>query len=213
MLFRSVAGAGTLTFALNNSATNSAQLRGYYSPAGPYVRGGWQLGIRVRVSLQDPATSTWYVRFVGSIVTMTAEPGIYGSRRVLVQATDWLDEAARARVSGLTTQISKRSDEIVSLLIANVTRQPEATSIATGRDTFAYALDTARDDSPNPVLQEIARVTASELGYFYQKGDGTVVYESRFGRLSTASALTLEDRKSTRLNSSHSQQSRMPSSA
>lgn len=187
------ASAGSCTFGLNNSEANTARTLGYYSPGGSAARAGFTVGVRVRVSLYDPATSTWYVRFLGSIVSLTPTPGRYRRRTVQVVATDWIDEAARSTVAGLTTQINKRSDEIIALLIGNVPRAPESSSIATGKSTFAYALDTARDDRPNPVLQEIARVTASELGFFYLRGDGQAVFESRFARLSTADAATFAD--------------------
>lgn len=187
------ASAGSMTWTVNNSERNSASTLGYYSPGGPASRPGWTLGIRVRASFLDPATSTWHTKFVGSITSMNPVPGRYGARRVQVVAADWLDEAARSTVSGLSTQINQRSDTIISLLVNNVSRAPEATSIATGLETFAYALDTARDDRPNPVLQEIARVTLSELGYFYLKGDGTAVYEARFDRANTADDTTLAD--------------------
>lgn len=187
------AGAGTCRLELNNSERNSAQRVGYYSPGNGNARAGFALGIRVRVQFQDPATATWHVKHIGSIATVTPQPGRYGPRRVIVESTDWMDEAARSTVAGLATQINKRSDEIIDLLIGNVPRTPEAESIATGADTYAYALDTARDDRANPVLQEIARVTLSELGYFYQKGDGTVVFEARFDRANTTDAVTLQD--------------------
>lgn len=187
------ASAGTLSLLLNNSEGNSARTLGYYSPTGPQARSGFAIGIRVRVAFRDPATTTWHTKFVGSITTITPIAGRYGPRTVQVTATDWIDEAARATVAGLTTQINKRSDEVISLLLGNVARAPEANSIGTGRSTFAYALDTARDDARNPVLQEIARVTLSELGYFYLKGDGTAVFEGRFERVNVVDDVTLDN--------------------
>lgn len=187
------ASSGSMTFALNNSATNSAGLLGYYSPGAANARVGWTLGIRVKASFRDPATSTWHTRFVGAITGINPLPGVSGPRVVQVSATDWIDEAARATVAGITTQINKRSDEIITLLVNNVPRGPEATSIATGRDTFAYAVDTARDDRQNPVLQELARVTNSELGYFYVRGDGTAVFEARSDRSSTTDDATFDN--------------------
>lgn len=182
------ASAGSCRFALNNSESNAAQIPGWYSPANINRRSGFRLGIGVRVQFLDPATSTWHMKFVGTIVSIVPAPGFYGSRRSEIVATDWIDEAARATVAGLTTQLNKRSDEIISLLIGNVPRAPSSQLIRTGRETFAYALDTARDDKPNPVLQEIARVTLSELGYFYVKGNGQVTFEARSDRLNTSDA-------------------------
>lgn len=187
------ASSGSMTFSLNNSATNSRATLGYYSPGGPAARTGWTLGVRVKASFYDPSTATWHVRFVGAVTTINPVPGLSGPRIVQVVATDWIDEAARSTVAGLTTQFNKRSDEVITLLVGNVPRAPEATDIATGRETFAYAIDTARDDRPNPVLQELARVTMSELGYFYVKGDGTAVFEARSDRISAADAATFDN--------------------
>lgn len=188
-----VASSGTASILLNNSSQNAARTEGYYSPGGAHARPSWTLGLRVRVQFYDPASATWYVKFIGSIVSITPSAGRNKSRRVQVTATDWIDEAARATVSGLTVQVNKRSDEILSLLINNVTRAPYATSLGTGKDTYAYALDTARDDQANPVLQEIARVTGSELGYFYVKGTGTVTFEPRFTRSTLTDSATFND--------------------
>lgn len=186
-----VASTGTMTLRLNNSAQNSAGDRGRYSTIGGVP--GWAVGIRLRAQFRDPATATWYVRFVGSISTITPIAGLYNSRQVLVVASDWIDEAARGTIAGLSTQINKRSDEIITLLVGNLPRAPYETAIGTGLDTYPYALDTARDDRPNPVLQEIARVTASEMGFFYQAGDGTVTFEPRYARSNRPVSLTLND--------------------
>ena len=188
-----MASSGTLQLQLDNSAANSGGLVGYYSPGNSNARIGWTLGIRVRVTLTDPATSIGTVKFLGSIISILPTAGVYGPRRVLVEATDWIDEAARATTRGLTTQINKRSDEVFSTLVGNVTRSPEATLIATGRDTYAYALDTARDETASPILGELAQVVASELGYAYQRGTGTVVFEARSSRINTTDAVTLTD--------------------
>lgn len=187
------ASSGSLTLSIDNSASNSARTLGYYSAGGPSARAGWSVGIRIRAQFRDPATTTWHIKFVGSITDIVPDAGKYGSRRVRVVAADWMDEAARSTVAGLTTQINKRSDEVISTLIGNVSRGPVSSSLGTGKSTFAYALDNTRDDRPNPILQEIARVTASELGYSYIKGDGTFIFEPRFARVNTSSAVTLSD--------------------
>lgn len=190
------ASSGSMTFALNNSAQNSASTLGYYSPGGPSARVGWTIGVRVRASFYDPASAAWYIRFVGAITSINPLPGLLGPRTVQVVATDWIDEAARSTVSGITTQFNRRSDEIMTLLVANVPRAPEGTSIATGRETFAYAIDTARDDRQNPVLQEIARVVNSELGFFYVRGDGTAVFEARSDRVGATDDATFDNNMS-----------------
>lgn len=185
-----VASSGSCTFDLNNSERNSQAKLGLYSLGSANQRKGFDLGVGVRVQLYDPATATWSVRFRGWVTSIAPTAGQYGARRTQIVATDWIDAAARSTTSGLATQINKRSDEIIALLIANVTRTPDAQSLATGKQTFPYALDTARDDRPGPVLAEIARVTLSELGYFYMKGDGTAVFEARADRINESDAYT-----------------------
>lgn len=186
-----VASTGTISLRLNNSTQNSAKRRGYYSTIGG--REGWTLGVRLRAQFYDPGTSAWYVKFVGSVSTITPIAGLYASQQVLVVATDWIDEAARSTIAGLATQVNKRADEILSLLIGNIPRAPYATALGISTDTYPYALDTTRDDRPNPVLQEIARVTASEMGHFYQAGDGTVTFDERYARVNRAVSLSLSD--------------------
>lgn len=185
------ASSGTLTFALNNSARNSGATLGYYSPGNANCRSGFGLGIRVRLRVTDPATATTTTRFVGWITAVTPAAGSYGPRLAAVVATDWIDQAARSNIRGIATQINKRSDQLVTTLVNSIATAPEATSYGTGSETFAYALDTARDDQPNPVLQELARVVMSELGFFYCKANGTVLFEARNARVNTADAVTI----------------------
>jgi hypothetical protein len=100
-----MASSGTLQMLLDNSAGNSGGLVGYYSPGNNNARIGWTLGIRVRVTLTDPATSIGTVKFLGSVTSILPAAGVYGPRRVLVEATDWIDEAARATTKGLTMSV------------------------------------------------------------------------------------------------------------
>ncbi len=73
-------------------------------------------------------------------------------------------------------------------MLADVTRQPAATSIATGKDTFTYALDNLGGDRvvAASLFQDIAQ---SELGFIYVKGDTTqgetLVFENRQTRMAT----------------------------
>ena len=188
-----VASSGSCSFTLNNSTANSAGILGYYSPASLSTRDGFGLGSRVRVQFLDPATNVTHTRFIGAITAINPVAGRYGARTVAVVAADWFDAAARATVSGLDTQLNVRSDEVINLLIGNVATAPEATDIDTGDVTFAYALDTARDDRRNPVLQELARVTLSEYGWLYQRGDGTVVFERQTARFNRTADATLDN--------------------
>ena len=133
-------------------------------------------------SVADAAAVTLVARsftnFRGRIDSVQPIPGIYERRTVRVEAVDWMDDAARAKISGIPVQISKRADEIFETLIGSVPFQPDALEVDTSPDTYEYALDSAQDEK-SAVLGELQKLALSELGLIYQKADGTVVFESR----------------------------------
>lgn len=170
---------GTLTFALNSAATNSAGLVGYYSPNHANARAGFDVGIRVRVRLAYAATT--YTRFIGRVGQIQPIGGTKLERKVIVTAYDWVDELARFKLDGIATQINKRSDQVISTIVAAMPLQPEATSLATGVDTYGYALDSSRDEN-SYALTECQKVAQSEAGFVFVKGDGTFTFQSRHSR-------------------------------
>ena len=177
-----VASSGSCTLLLNNSSSNTAGVLGFYSPAGPFTRYGFGLGTRLRVRITDQSTGITRTHFVGRIVSIAPETGSYRGKTVQIVAADWFDQAARATVRDLATEIDSTSSDIATLLINNVPGAPESVDIDTGGSVFPFALDTARDDTRNPVLQELARVTLSEYGWCYQRGNGTVAFKTRLSR-------------------------------
>lgn len=193
-----VAGTGTLTFSLRNDAGNSAHLLGYYSPYHANKRSGWGLGIGCRVRLQDPATSTFWTRFVGRIDAIDPLPGKYALRRVRVTAVDWMDESARWTIPPeVGEQVDKRWDEILTAILAQMPRQPTATSFDVGTESYTYALDSG---STQLAMAEFAKLAASEFGPIYQKANGTLRAEGRHARLlDTTSDWTLSDTEQTGL--------------
>lgn len=190
-----VASTGHCSFVLNNMATNSGAKLGYYSPNNANCRSGFGLGIGVRVGFTYSGTT--YYKFRGVLDSITPEPGLARERRVFCVATDWMDEAARWKLTQIATQVGQRSDQVFSTIVAAIPSQPAAQSVATGLSTFPYALDTSRDESMT-AMSEFQRVACSEPGYIYVKGDtmqgGTVVFENRQTRLTnTTNAVTLSD--------------------
>jgi len=119
-----------------------------------------------------------FTRFRGRIDTVGPIAGIYGQRITQIEAVDWMDDAARAKVSEIPVQLSKRADEIFETLIESVPFEPDALEVDESPDTFAYALDSVQDEK-STVLAELQKLALSELGFIYQKADGTVVFESR----------------------------------
>jgi hypothetical protein len=211
-----VASTGSFTFQLNNSTSNSAGLLGYYSIGHPNCRSGFQLGAIVRLGLTYDGTT--YYKFLGAVDSVTPDAGLYRSRRVSVTALDAIDAFAKFTLWGLAARQNWTSSELVQLLLDDVTNtywtlgtgllgistrlartagvgSLNASAlvrdrlIANGQDTYALALDNT-DDRSSTTLSELARISASELGYAYMRGDttggGTFVWESR----ATRAALT-----------------------
>lgn len=119
-----------------------------------------------------------YTRFRGRIDSVQPIAGVYERRTVKIEAVDWMDDAARSKISDIAVQLNKRPDEIFSTLIASVPFEPDAVEIDQSPDTYKYALDSAQDEK-STVLAELQKLAISELGLIYQKPDGTVVFESR----------------------------------
>ncbi len=174
-----VAEPGSLRAALDNSTHNSARLLGYYSPGHPNCRRGFDVGIRMR--LRTVHRGVPKTQFVGTLDEVVPVAGTLRDRAVQLVVVDWLDEASLYKLTGLATQTNVRSDQILSTIIAAMPKQPVATSIDTGSDTWDYALDNAKDES-STALSEFQRIEQSELGLIYVKGDGTLRAENRHAR-------------------------------
>lgn len=190
-----VASTGRLTFALDNGPTNSGGLLGYYAPGHTNARAGFELGIRVRLKITHSAVT--YYKFVGTLVSINPQAGSFGDQLTQCTVIDWMDEAARHKLNLLSLQVGKRGDELITAILANMTRQPAATSLATGQDTFAYAGDNWRDERTT-ALAAFQAIAMSELGFIYVAGDttqgGELVFQDRHARpKTTASAATLNE--------------------
>jgi hypothetical protein len=175
-----VASTGTLSFALNNGENNSAQTSGYYSPDHANVKPGFKTGVPVRLKITYSGTT--YYKWRGTLNSIKPVPGLKGSRLVSCVGVDWMDDAAKYPLQQLAVQVNKRSDEIFSVIVAAVPRQPAAISAQVGADTYPYALDNTQDETAR-AISEFQRLAMSELSFIYIKGDtvqgGTLVYESR----------------------------------
>lgn len=182
-----VASTGTATWAMKNSTKNSGGLLGYYTPGHANARSGWEVGIPIRFSALYGGTR--YVKFRGTLVEVVPEGGEYARRVVHCKAHDWIDTAARCLLKEVAIQLNKRSDQLVTTLVAACSPAPTATSYETGQSTFAFALDNLRDES-TVSLRALTDVVFSEMGFLYQKGDGTLRFEDRHFRSKAASVAT-----------------------
>ena len=185
------ASAGPIRFNMRNDANNSGAQLGYYSLFHASKRSGWAPGIRVRVK-QTYGGATRYK--LGRLAEAPAEPGQYEGRKVMVVAMDYMDELARANVPTALQQ-NKRSDEVFSAILANMSTQPGATSIATGKSTFVQCLDNVGAETKG--LTQYADLSRSELGQIFCKRDATIgetlTFESRHTRVAIATTLVTLD--------------------
>lgn len=189
-----VASTASASFKLNNSTRNSGGLLGYYSPFHASKRSGWGLGIKCRIRLTDPNTSTTRTRIVGRIDQIVPAAGQKGQRSVDVVVVGWMDEAARwALTPEIGEQVGKSWDQILTAILAQMPRQPESTSFDVGVEAYPYALVTS-EQTKQTALGEFAKLAASEFGLIYVKGDGTLRAEGRHQRLlDTTSDWTITD--------------------
>lgn len=176
-----VAGVGTLNFELNNSASNSAGKRGYYSPGHSNCRTGFKAGLPVRMiykmrGLAD--TPKWRGTIAqGGIVI---DSGLYGSLRVKVTCYDWMQHANIHRLQLMAYTTNKRGDEALGLILENMPVQPASTMFDVGEYTFTSVFDTVRDHTT--AIGEFQKICVSERGYLYLKhnriSDEQLVWEA-----------------------------------
>lgn len=188
-----VAGPGSLVFGMNNAVNNSGGLLGYYSLNHTNTRAGFSLGIRVRLLISTTSALT-RVKFLGMLDKTDTVVGIHGQLLVRCTVLDWMEEASKFDLTGLPTQVNKRSDQVFSAVLAAIPIQPQSTSIGTGLDIFPYALDNGGGGSS--ALTEFQRITQSELSYILMRGNsvngGELVYVPRHG-LTDAVSMSITD--------------------
>jgi hypothetical protein len=176
-----LADSGTLQFTLNNSAANSAHLVGYYSPDSANCRSGFQLLAGVRVRILVGAMS--YTRFTGYLEAIDPAPGIYRSRAVRCEAVGWMALAGRTRLGDLPILLAATGDDVFQTIIDSLPHfaQPRAIEKDLSADVYPYILDRIRDEQTT-ARDELYRLALSGIDRIWERGDGTIVYESRTRR-------------------------------
>ena len=174
-----VADPGSMSFQVDNSEGNSVGLLGYYSRNNVNCMPGWDIGIPIRcratfLGVAEPI-------FVGTIESIEPQSGKYRDRKVNVHCVDWMQEASEGKVSGLTLQTNCRSDQLLTALLALSEKQPLATLIDYGADTYPYAFDNVLD-SDQSLMSIIQTIEVCEQGYAFVMRDGTFVGQSRHRR-------------------------------
>ena len=172
---KAVGDPGYLSFDLDNSSDNSASTQSYYSPGSSDCWADWRPGLPVRLYFSFESDIPYY-KFYGHIMPngIKADPGAKGNRKVHVTVGDFMAFASRHEIRGLTVQASKRADEVIPLVLANIPTeyQPLATSLDTGVYTFPTVFDCVRSGVTTAV-SEFEKLAKSELGFIFEIGDRT----------------------------------------
>ncbi len=170
-----VAEPGEMTFDLDNGATNSAGTDGYYTPDHALTRPGFALGIELRMVLTYSLFGT-RVKWRGTIEAAPPVPGV-ASPLTHVKCADWMEEAERAKPSGLAVLVDTQSDQVFQALLGAVSKQPPAFVVIAGSDVYPFALDNIQDER-STLLGEFQKLALSEYGYIYYEGE-TLTFEGR----------------------------------
>jgi hypothetical protein len=186
-----MAGSGTLTFSLNNSANNSAGLLGYYSPDHANALSGFDIGTRVRCIITDSGTG--HAKIYGSIQEIVPQSGQYQARYCEITVADWFEEAALYKLAGVELQAGKTSNQVLQTVLDAMPTTPDNTDFDTGPDVFAYSLH-SDDEEDSSAMSAIQKIIQSDMSHLYLKDDDTLRLESRHERIKKlTSSVTLDD--------------------
>ena len=179
------AGVGTLSWVLDNGLRVTQSL---YTIGHANVRSGFRLGLPVRLRLGTDVGGeyVWPMRLAAA----DPEPGTYRGKRVLCQAVDWFESAARSSVTEVAVQVDETSDEAWVALVDEVDEIPVSVSRETGLSEFPFALDSLQGGT---VLEAMARVMGSESGYCFMRNDALVFHSRVHRQVPPAAALTLNN--------------------
>lgn len=163
--------AGRFTFALDNSASNSGGILGWYTPNGTATRSGWRAGIPVRLSFTYDGYTRY--KFYGFIDAdgIDVEPFINRDRSVTVRASNWMRYASDHTLTLLQYQTNYRMDQAVQDIIDNSNRKPLKVEWHPGQITFPTMFDITKSETK--ATGEFDKLVRSEFGYIYIKGDET----------------------------------------
>jgi hypothetical protein len=172
-----VAMLGTLNLTLNNKSK-------VFSPmGGDAVRGlstltGFNKSakIRVRGVVDGISRAIW----TGRITSLDSDDKNWGNEQVRLMAADWMQVPANYPMAGATIALNQTIDEAMTLVLARLSLQPEATDFDAGAFTFPAVFDNVQRKTM--ALSEFTKLANSELGYIYLNQDGTLRVENILAR-------------------------------
>lgn len=171
-----VADPGAMSFSLDNSDQCSGGVAGYYTPGHASARAGFGLNAPVRLAVVHEFFGEKIV-WQGTITRLLPAAGLK-RQNVAVTCADWLEEAARAKTSGLPVLANVQSDEVFQTVLDSMPVQPPNGAVLIGgSDVYPYALDNVQDEKGR-ILSEGLKIAISELGYIFVEA-GVLYFEGR----------------------------------
>lgn len=167
-----IANAGSLSFALNNGEWNSAGTIGYYSPAHPDHRDGFDLNVPIRMVLTQNTQAPFY-KFYGRLGNVSVEPGVHAGRVVHCTALDIMDDYARAKMPPIEMQFDSNGSELLERILEALPDelQPALTYLEPGLEDMPVAFDNI-DAHDMTVREAMNDVCLSEFSQIYITGSG-----------------------------------------
>lgn len=169
---------GTLNITINNKGKQFSPMGGD-AARGLSTFTGWNKGAKLRIrGIYDglPSMDIW----TGRIASIDSDDLNWGNEQVRVMATDWMQVPVNYPMAGATIALNKRIDEAMTLILARLSVQPEATNFDTGSFTFPAVFDNVQRKTM--ALSEFTKLANSELGYIYVNQDGTLRVENMLSR-------------------------------
>lgn len=172
-----LANAGTCDFALNNSRTNSAGLRGYYSPLHVDCRAGFQHNRPVQVQVTYGGTTS--TKFWGRLIVIDPEPGQFLDQRTHCLAHDYAYLLADSDVREISPQSNVDDSNAIRTVIEALgpEEQPMAFTLDTELDTYTYVFNDIQGGVK--AAAALLRVIVSGWSRMIIEGDGTVAWTNR----------------------------------
>jgi hypothetical protein len=168
-----VAALGTLNITLNNKGKQFSPMGGD-AARGLSTLTGFNRGAKIRV--RGIYRLNYYTIWTGRIMSIDSDDLNWGNEQARLMAVDWMQVPVNYPMKGATIALNKRIDEAMTLVLARLTLQPEATSFDTGSFTFPAVFDNVQRKTM--ALTVMSKLANSELGYIYVKQDGTLRVES-----------------------------------
>lgn len=190
-----VADVGTMSFELDNSASNETETLGYYSPSHDDACPSFNEATKTRLLMASAGNSIYKFQGV-RLDVIDPNAGIYGRRATAVTAVDWMDEAVTSPARGLDIQLAKRDDQLLTTLLAVMENQPEATDFDVGPDQYGAAFHDVRSET-TVVVGVMQSIVLSGIGTIYLNGTAStgesLTYRNRSTLLSTLPVVAIRE--------------------